>query len=170
LKSYFLNSSAFKVLSEEFIHAGAALRFTANGASMLPMIRDGDALLIKPVSPERIRRGDVLLFTCENGLPLVHRVTRRRKTGGDYAFWIEGDQALQPDGWIHPKNVIGRLDSLQRGSKTFRFNTLVNRALSLALATRKRFRLSERFRFGMPACFAQLFPICSEVGGKRTDA
>lgn len=157
------------MLSEEFIHAGAALRFSANGASMLPMIKDGDVLLVSPVSLERIRRGDVLLFTSEKGFPLVHRVICRQKSGQDYAFWMEGDQALLPDGWIPGKNVIGRLESLNRGSKTFDFRAPVTRLLCMALAARKRIRLPERLRFGMPACFVQLFPICSEVGIKRID-
>ncbi len=44
------------------------------GASMNPLFRDGDRLLLRPVGYRDVRRGDVICFTAASGVDVVHRV------------------------------------------------------------------------------------------------
>lgn len=45
-----------------------------HGHSMEPMISDGDAIIITPVSREEIQEGDVITFRQDGGLLITHKV------------------------------------------------------------------------------------------------
>ncbi|HKR00519.1 MAG TPA: S24 family peptidase, partial [Pyrinomonadaceae bacterium] len=63
----------FLDLSTELLRRGYSVRFRPRGFSMLPTIRDGEAILVEPVEEEAIRRGDILLYRTERGV-IAHRV------------------------------------------------------------------------------------------------
>ena len=138
LKTYSLPSAAFAALSETLLQAGTAVRFQASGASMLPLIQEGDILLVKPVVPHQIHVGDVVLFTTEEGRPLVHRVIKRKGQAGSYAFLLKADQALEQDGLITQEHLLGRLETLERAGKEISMRSLAYRLMGLGLAWRSR--------------------------------
>lgn len=45
-----------------------------HGVSMEPKIRDGDAIVIRPVGRSEIQRGDVITFGTEPGYLITHKV------------------------------------------------------------------------------------------------
>lgn len=74
------------------------------GASMLPLLRDGDRVELLPLAPERLRRGDLLVFRQGEHL-VVHRLVARR--GG---CWIaRGDNLPQADPPIPRAAILGRV-------------------------------------------------------------
>jgi signal peptidase I len=148
LKTYSLSSAAFAALSETLLQAGTAVRFRANGASMLPLIQAGDFLLVKPVAPCQIRVGDVVLFITEEGRPLVHRVIKRQKRAQCYSFLLKADQALEEDGLIAQEEVLGRLESVERAGREISMRSLAYRMLGLGLAWRSRGKLRLTARRG----------------------
>ena len=137
MKTYSLSSAAFAALSETLLQAGTAVRFRANGASMLPLIQAGDFLLVKPVAPCQIRVGDVVLFITEEGRPLVHRVIKDKRAQC-YSFLLKADQASEEDGLIAQEGVLGRLETVERAGREISMRSLAYRMLGLGLAWRSR--------------------------------
>ncbi|CAM3085953.1 hypothetical protein MBOU_41200 [Mycobacterium bourgelatii] len=70
-----------------------ALRVGVSGPSMVPTLRDGDALVAYPV--RRVRPGDVVIarFRSRPDLLVVKRAIRPHGDG----WWIEGDNPLVTD-------------------------------------------------------------------------
>ena len=66
---------------------------SVSGPSMVPTLRDGDALVAYPV--RRVRPGDVVIarFRSRPDLLVVKRVIRPYRDG----WWIEGDNPLVAD-------------------------------------------------------------------------
>ncbi|MGA8115820.1 MAG: S26 family signal peptidase [Actinocatenispora sp.] len=78
-----------------------------SGPSMVPTLRDGDALLAYPVG--RIRPGDVVIarFRARRDLLVVKRAVRPDGDG----WWIEGDNPMVADDSRRygPADVLGRV-------------------------------------------------------------
>ena len=51
----------FQPVLRTLLEDGLTVRFRAGGRSMLPTIHDGDTLVVEPVNPASIRRGDVVV-------------------------------------------------------------------------------------------------------------
>ncbi len=78
-----------------------------SGPSMVPTLRDGDALLVYPT--RRIRPGDVVIarFRYRPDLLVVKRAVRPAQGG----WWVEGDNpAVTDDSRRYgPADVLGRV-------------------------------------------------------------
>ena len=98
------HSGAFEDLAGELLSVGLAFQFHASGRSMWPTVRDGDILQVAPVSPEQIRRWDIVLFRCDEGFK-AHRVVRRCKK----RFITRGDASLEADMVIQGEQIMGRV-------------------------------------------------------------
>lgn len=109
-----LSSEQFLDLAAEILNQGSSLRFRARGVSMRPIIQDGDLLEIRPLDWGQIRRGDILLFRASPRQSLVHRVVGIQRVAGAARFLLQGDAVLQPDGWIDPMQVLGRVERIER--------------------------------------------------------
>ena len=49
------------------------MRFRAPGKSMRPAILDGDVLIVAPIQPDAIKRGDIILYQADEHI-IAHRV------------------------------------------------------------------------------------------------
>ena len=114
IRSLDCTSGEFAEVGSDFLRAGISLRFSARGASMRPLVRDGDVLFVEPVDASGISVGDVVLCRDSNGRVLVHRVIRRSKDRSNTRFLIHGDQVSRPDGWFTADQVLGRVSSFER--------------------------------------------------------
>jgi len=123
------DSEEFGTISSELLKAGKTIRFTAKGASMHPLIRDGDIVLVTPLKQEKIHKGDVVLFTVGNGRALLHRVVRIRKNRGEVFFYIQGDHNNHSDGYISKANIHGLMVAVDRGELQISANRFVYRKL-----------------------------------------
>jgi len=65
----------------------------------------GDIMILFGISPEKIRIGDVIVFTSQKPYPIIHRVVSINQPDGRYVFETKGD---------HNKNYIndGMLNEL----------------------------------------------------------
>ncbi|MFV2074055.1 MAG: S24/S26 family peptidase, partial [Thermoanaerobaculales bacterium] len=91
---------------------GLTVRFEAGGRSMLPTIRDGDTLVVEPVNPAAISRGDVIVV----GGPFsvrAHRVVGEgdRSSG---ALILRGDALQVRDAPASPERILGRVTGVER--------------------------------------------------------
>jgi signal peptidase I len=64
-----------------------------SGVSMRPFLRNGDFAYLAPL-PEKIRKGDILLFRRSDGRYVLHRVYKTRKDG---TYLMLGDSQLNPE-------------------------------------------------------------------------
>lgn len=140
-------SAAFAELSAELLRAGKAIRFQARGASMSPLVRDGDVLLVQPVDARAIRVGDVVLCVSEPGRVVVHRVVRRVSGADGDQFTVQGDAVSGPDGLIRQTQVYGRVATIERDGRCILMDRPEVKILSGLAALRSRWNLG-RSRLG----------------------
>ena len=71
---------------EKLLEQGKRLRIKPRGYSMYPLIVPGrDEVFVERVSPESLRRGDVVLYRRrDENILVLHRIWKRK---GDAFFW-----------------------------------------------------------------------------------
>ena len=97
-------------LAADVIRRFGALRLRVNGFSMLPSIWPGDIACVSRVDQDAYRPGDDVLFS-RNGRLFVHRVVEM--SGG--AVVTRGDSMLDADPPVALSDVLGRVESIERG-------------------------------------------------------
>lgn len=130
----------FGELSAGMLQAGRSVRFKARGSSMFPLVRDGDNLLVEPVEIASLRVGDILLCSVQSDRVIVHRVVRRRTADGK--FLLQGDRVPEPDGWIDPVHILGRVTEIERGGVHLPVSDPAGRFLAKCAVWKSRWRLS----------------------------
>jgi signal peptidase len=154
-------SAAFAELSAEILGAGNALRFRARGTSMLPLVRDGDVLLVAPVHPATARIGDLVLCSNAAGRIVVHRVTRKEVSPEGRWFTVQGDAAARPDGLIPGAQVYGRVTAIERGGANIDVDRPVMRMLGWLAALRSRWNLGCRPGLRLATRLVKRLPVFS---------
>lgn len=104
----------FTPVCTDLLRSGQAVRFCATGGSMYPTIRDGETVVVRPIDPKAVRRGDVVLYRGRRGLT-AHRVMR--VVGNDCSpdgFMIRGDHGAGIDEHVESAQVLGRVASVER--------------------------------------------------------
>ncbi|HUC55184.1 MAG TPA: signal peptidase I [Candidatus Cybelea sp.] len=117
----------------------------AYGSSMQPWVRPGDIAIVRQVTTENVRRGDVILFRRHNQL-FVHRIVDERVMLGVRQVSAKGDAHPESDGWLETDELLGRVVFIFRGSKRLPLETSSQIVLGRVIA-----RLSEWNRFWYPA-------------------
>lgn len=93
---------------------------------MFPFVRDGDAIIVSPLSGASLRLGDVVAFVRpETGTLVVHRAVGR--CGRAWRF--QGDNAAENDGLIPEADVLGRVTRITRGGTPISFGLGLERVL-----------------------------------------
>jgi len=135
-REFIADSDVLVDLLRQTLSNGNTFRFTATGRSMEPFIHSGDTVSIAPLEPSKIRIGDVLAFTHPlDGRLLAHRLIRIK--GDDYL--MKGDASHdQPDGWVRPDALLGRLIHVERGNLKVLIGLGVEKAL-IALLSRENY-------------------------------
>lgn len=140
-------SAAFAELSAEVLRDGKVLRFRGHGASMEPLVRDGDILWVEPVDARGVRCGDTVLFHDAQGRVVVHRVIGVDAGFTGRRFTLQGDAVLRPDGVIPQARIFGRLAAIERDGKRIEMDQPVMRVLGWLALLRSRWSLG-RGRLG----------------------
>ena len=110
----------FTDLSKDILLKGGSVRFRAKGASMYPLIRDGEVILIEPADISRVRYADMLFCHDRDGKPVVHRVIKRCKKDGKISIVTKGDHSSSSDGCIFPEEIIGRVSAIEKADNVIR--------------------------------------------------
>ena len=88
------------------------ISLTVKGTSMEPLLKEGDEVTVDFVMPDQLKRGDMIAFR-QNGCVIVHRLVRKRKSGGTWLYCQKGDN-LNGWGWIPEDMIIGKVSSLKK--------------------------------------------------------
>lgn len=78
----------------EVLTMGGEFSIKPRGNSMLPYLREGRDTIILSALTAPPRRGDILLYVRETGVPVLHRVVRVERDGtlsmrGDNQYFVE---------------------------------------------------------------------------------
>ena len=130
---------------EEALATGTTVRLRAEGTSMYPTIRDGEAISIAAVSPDEVVRGDVLLCRHDTRV-LAHRVVGVTTHGAGRVFQLRGDAKAGCDSPVGADDVVGQVIAVQRNGRLVGLRgrgarlrhtarTAASRARSLVLST-----------------------------------
>jgi signal peptidase I len=108
-------------LTEEVVRTLGEVRLRVMGTSMVPSILPGDFVSIHRATPQEISPGEVVLFS-RNGRLIIHRVVDRKSAAtehnpGELRLITRGDRVLQDDPPVSSLELLGRVVSIERGSR-----------------------------------------------------
>jgi signal peptidase len=90
--------------------------------SMLPVLEPYDMIVVKKISIEQARVGDIIVFnTHMEGIDIVaHRAIEVFDDHGEVGISTKGDNVNDPDGWIvHDEDFIGNVVNIAPGIGVF---------------------------------------------------
>lgn len=112
--------------------AGKKHYIPITGRSMLPLIRNGDQVLVAH-GCAGIRRGDVIVFRHDGKL-IAHRVLHISKNDAGHTFLTKGDNVLQFDPPLRANEIVGRVLAIKRGEQQLSLDTTIWRITGLLIA------------------------------------
>lgn len=127
-----LPPDALKTALELWGQAGEAHYLPVRGMSMLPLLRDGDYLLLAHGNRD-IRRGDIVVFQRPDGL-IAHRVLQILDRESGRALLTKGDYVSGIDPQIAAEELLGRVLAVRRGERQMRLDTRVWRRAGEVIA------------------------------------
>ena len=116
-------SEMFLDASCDLLGDGYPIRFCATGQSMKPTIKDGEVIIIEPVEPAKIERGDIIFYRAKRGV-IAHRVMAIARTdGGQPTFILRGDSAVTDDPPVASSNILGRVIAVERRGRNINLSS-----------------------------------------------
>src|ERR1700730_1036446 len=102
-------SELFLDLAAELLGRGHRVRFRAEGESMHPTIRGGEAIMVEPVPAGGLKNGDIALYRAQRGVT-AHRLVRIE----GQRFIMRGDAPGSADEPVVQQQVLGKVVALER--------------------------------------------------------
>jgi hypothetical protein len=117
---------AYAVIRDDTQREVLRLRVISN--SMRPLLRSDDTICVRPIDPDRLRRGQIAVVQ-RNGELITHRLV-----AFEGAEWRTlGDNAVYADGSVQASDILGWVVAVERGLTTIDFSSgrwmVVNRWL-----------------------------------------
>ncbi|HXX14722.1 MAG TPA: S24 family peptidase, partial [Candidatus Eremiobacteraceae bacterium] len=116
------DSRLFEELTSALLRRGHAVQFRVHGQSMTPNLRDGDQVVVAPVNPTELHRGDVVLAQNLDGLR-VHRL--HSVDTASRAATLRSDTGLDFDPPAH--RIFGKVVSARHGAHEQQFTAFQTR-------------------------------------------
>jgi hypothetical protein len=99
----------FSAAVDSLLEAGLSVRFRAGGRSMTPTVLDGEYLIVSPVDPAQVGRGDIVLCQTRRG-PIAHRVCEIQTDADNSKRYVLYGPAAA-------RQLRGRVIAVERGGK-----------------------------------------------------
>lgn len=97
--------------------------FVVCSCSMVPVLKPGDIVTVRKVSPDDVSEGDVVVYVNADGLKIVHRVVKI--CGGTVI--TAGDASDMYDDPVNISDIAGIVDHVPRCKAPARFFRIVRR-------------------------------------------
>jgi signal peptidase I len=95
---------------EDLLDSGLTLRVRVTGRSMAPFLKGNEILTIRKVAVSSLHIGDLILFKDSIGIPILHRIIKKRRIGDDQlSFCTKGDSLLALDDTVSGNEVLGKV-------------------------------------------------------------
>ena len=104
-------------LIREEMAQGTAFCFRVISGSMVPLIAAGDEVVVERAGADRLRRGDIVLYTVDGALH-IHRLLTRRRHGNATLLVTKGDTTLNPDQPWREEQLLGKVVAIRREDRT----------------------------------------------------
>lgn len=101
---------------KEKLEAGGKVMFTPNGKSMLPMLRDGEDVVVLEKPKGRLQLFDVALYVRSNGQYVLHRVVSFKSDG---TYVMCGDNQYTYEYGIGDDDVVAVMSGFFRKGKAY---------------------------------------------------
>ncbi len=124
------------------------------GRSMLPLLREGDQVLVAHGNAG-VRRGDIVVFRREEKL-IAHRVVRISGSSAAPMFVTKGDHVSQCDAPLHVHEMIGRVLTIKRGHRHLSLPTPTSRLIGRLIA------------LSTVPCFSKILRALQVIGSRWT--
>ena len=97
-------------LANEVISSGGEFRLFHKGTSMMPLLRQGiDSVVL--VSPDDIKKNDILLYKRSNGQFVMHRAIKIKND----EYIMCGDNQYEHEHGIKKENILAKVKGFYRG-------------------------------------------------------
>jgi len=121
------HDTVVEILNKKLV-PGDQFRLRVTSRSMMPLLEPNDFILVETCTQNQIHRGDLITIRRHNDI-----VTHRLVNIGQNTVLTKGDHSPLPDAPVKSKDVLGRVNKIERG--TFSLNlrspkwTISNRLL-----------------------------------------
>jgi len=105
-------------LAAQMLCGGGTVRLKARGASMFPSLWPGDLLTIKSAAHDEVIPGDIVLVLRDSRF-VIHRAVERQQFQDCLSWITRGDAMPQNDPPVAASELLGRVASVRRGSRSF---------------------------------------------------
>lgn len=128
-----VTAETLKVVAALISQTGEAHYIPLRGNSMLPLLHDGDQILVTSCLDE-VQMGEVVVFQRDHDW-LAHRVLRVEKDRTNILRLItKGDHVMRPDVALKPDSLVGRVLEVRRGGWRMHLDTRSWRMVNKYLA------------------------------------
>ncbi len=110
------DAEVYLAAAREAWRAGGAtgpLRLKVITASMWPLLRAGDEVMVQPIDPRALRPGEVLVVQ-RGGEWITHRLV----TVDERGWHTHGDNTRYRDEPVSAAEIVGRVIAIERGTQT----------------------------------------------------
>ncbi|HNB50669.1 MAG TPA: S24/S26 family peptidase [Anaerolineales bacterium] len=108
---------SYQNLAVELAAQAPAFRLRINGTSMTPLLRHGDSVILEPVTPASLHRGDIIAFRLGQET-ITHRIIALEPQ----KILTLGDNLLQNDPLLLPDAILGRVLVLEQGGRQYQIS------------------------------------------------
>ncbi len=126
----------------EKINNGGTVTFTPKGKSMLPMLRDGEDVVVLSKPKGRLHLFDIPFYKRSNGTYVLHRIVNFDSDG---SYVLCGDNQFELEHGIKDSDIIGVVTAFYRKGKAYRVNSFSYRLYINFWFYTRFFRHSYRF-------------------------
>lgn len=126
----------------EKLNSGGTVTFTPKGKSMLPMLRDGEDVVVLSKPSGRLHLFDIPLYRRSNGVYVLHRIVN---FDADGSYVLCGDNQFTLEHGIKDSDIIGVVTAFYRKGKAYSVNSFSYRLYVNFWFYTRFFRHSYRF-------------------------
>jgi signal peptidase len=114
---------------KQIISKRGCLEIPSHGLSMFPLLRTGTICRFVAFDPDRVKRGDILLFVARTGELVGHRYVKRVDLGAGIVDYIcKGDSNPDVDPPIRSDQIIGAMESMRKYGTWLRSDSFLMQA------------------------------------------
>ena len=126
----------------EKLNSGGTVTFTPKGKSMLPMLRDGEDVVVLSKPNGKLHLFDIPLYRRSNGVYVLHRIVNFDVDG---SYVLCGDNQFALEHGIKDSDIIGVVTAFYRKGKAYSVNSFSYRLYVNFWFYTRFFRHSYRF-------------------------
>jgi signal peptidase I len=101
-------------LFQDLLDKDIILRVRVTGKSMVPFLRGEEVVTLKKVPASSLHRGDLIFFRDRYGSFILHRIIRKKKSGGKVYLETKGDALIAFDEPVLADDVLGKVCGVEK--------------------------------------------------------